>query len=130
RLQGPANADAVTAHNHRMILLLVVRVVRAELLGILGAEDKDVSHLNPTPELERMAAHGVGFASLHATKVLELIDLEIARHIHVPHMEAVLIRARGTIAYQSNGQVGINSGKRRRVRDCTLDGAKTSGSRS
>ncbi len=112
------DADAVRAHHHRDFLPLFVQDAELHRFRVAEPELEDVTELDGLPELERTSALRTGVSRDDVPEARPLHLREIARDVHVSHVEVVLVGAghdaRGDPSARRPRRPGRRSRRRRR----------------
>jgi hypothetical protein len=87
----PPHADAVGAHDDRVLLPVLTEVRRPERIGVLRPELEDVADLDPLAEDQRSSALRAGRALLHVGDVGDHVGGVVAADIHVAVVEALAV---------------------------------------
>src|SRR5206468_2091050 len=107
-LKRARHADAVAAHDGRLLFAGLVEEQRAERLAVFCAQLKDVADFNRPADFERLTALSAGFARLNQPQVGPARNLNVAINRNIAQMETVFIRAGGHPDGAAQGFVGVN----------------------
>jgi len=116
RGQGAGYADAVAAHNHVLLLSVLIEIGAVHGLGVLGAELEDMADLNALGELKPASAVRADITFLGEAQIVEIRDFAVAEEIHVLKMFVLFVGAHHVVGAAHELAVGVD-------RDGEPDGA-------
>ena len=99
RRHRSADADAVAAHEERLLLAVLIKEGRAERLAVLRAELEDLSRLDASRDLNGRTAMRARIARRHQADICGEDIREIAHGIHTRIMHVDLVCTRNGILY-------------------------------
>src|SRR5690606_40373117 len=105
------DADAVGAHDDGVAVAGLVLDVRAERLGVLGAELEDVADLDALPQVELGPALHAAVTLGDGAEIGPLADGDIAGDVDAPVVPVVLVGAGRSVVPTVEGVVGDDLGE-------------------